>query len=437
MSAIACFMADRGAIVTGSDRAFDKNPSHPALGLLRGKGITIVRQDGMGLDLSFDMAVFSTAVEPDQPEVIRARALGIPTKTRPQYLAEIVSQSRTVAVAGTSGKSTTSGMLAFLMKGSGLAPSFIGGGRVKQFMSATNPGNAIAGSSDILIIEACESDGSIIEYHPQDSVLLNIALDHHSVLKTIELFRTLIGNTAGSVVLNADDPHLREVAPPGAITFSVEAPSDFRPEDVVYGDFSTEFTVAGTRFVLPLPGTHNLYDALACIACLWQKGISLETAAGLLRQFRGLERRFDIHLNDGHRLVVDDYAHNPHKIESLMKTMRRIRERVCYIFQPHGFAPVRLMKEEYIRVFTENLRGTDHLILLPIFYAGGTVTQDVSSDALAEKIRSEGRSVEVISAREEILRSVDKWHTYVIFGARDETLADFAGAVAEQLRKLH
>src|SRR4030066_1707932 len=154
MSAMASFMADRGHIVVGSDRLFDRDPDHPICKILKAKGVIIVPQNGSGIDTSFDLAVFSTAVEDNQPEVIKAMELGITMKTRPQYLCDIVSELRTVAVAGTSGKSTISGMLAFLMDKLGLEPNFIGGGRVKQFKTKNNPGNSLVGSSDILIVEA-------------------------------------------------------------------------------------------------------------------------------------------------------------------------------------------------------------------------------------------------------------------------------------------
>jgi UDP-N-acetylmuramate--alanine ligase len=129
VSAIAAFMADKGHIVSGSDRAFEKQTYHPACRTLKNKGVTIVPQDGSGIDITLDLAVFSTAVEPDRPEYIKAKALGVPVKTRPEYLSQIVSDYRTIAVAGTSGKSTVSGMLAYLMTRVGLQPNFIGGGR--------------------------------------------------------------------------------------------------------------------------------------------------------------------------------------------------------------------------------------------------------------------------------------------------------------------
>ncbi|HAM53420.1 MAG TPA: hypothetical protein DCP92_23005 [Nitrospiraceae bacterium] len=435
MSAIASFMADKGHKIVGSDRAFDQNPEHPAHRLLKSKNITIVPQDGNGLDESFDFAVFSTAVEPDRPDVIKAKALGIPIKTRPEYLAEIVKEFKTIAIAGTSGKSTTSGMISFVMKRLGLNPNFIGGGRVKQFKTATNLGNAVTGDSDYLVIEACESDGSIVDYKPLHSAILNLDLDHHSLEKTEGMFRTLIRNTAGIVTVNGDDQNLTRLRTKDTITFSVENSSNYRAEGVVYHPFSTDFTLQGTRCSLSIPGKYNLYNSLACIAVLSEMGISLKELTGVLHQFQGIEKRFDILLHDGKRLVIDDYAHNPHKISSLMEAVKNISVRVCYIFQPHGFAPTKMMKEQYIEAFTKNLRNSDHLVLLPIFYAGGSARKDISSHDLAEGIKAGGKSAEVVAGRRKILERAGEWDAYVVFGARDETLSDFAHDIVRVLQR--
>lgn len=429
VSAIAQFISEKGHTVYGSDRAFETNPAHPALGPLKNMGIRIVPQDGLGMDGSFDFAVFSTAVEKDQPEFVRAKALKVPIKTRPDFLAEIVSEYKTVAVAGTSGKSTASGMLAFLMRDLGLSPNFIGGGRLKQFRSDTNTGNFITGESDRLVFEACESDGSIRKYRPRHSIVLNLGLDHQSPEKTKEMFRDLIGNTSGMALINGDDEGLSGIAP-HAVTYSIENPSKYRASDIKHMPFGSEFTLNGTRFELCLPGRHNILNALASIALLLEMGIEAERIAPPLRDFKGLERRFDVLLDEDRSLVVDDYAHSPHKISALMRTVKNITEGVCYIFQPHGFSPTRLMKDEYIRVFKENLRRTDHLVLLPIYYAGGSVSRDISSEALAHGMGN-GVSVEVVSDRRDILHRVDEWNNYVVLGARDETLGDFAKDIAK------
>lgn len=437
MSAIAGFMADRGHKITGSDRAFDKNPNHPVHKLLKSKGIHIVPQNGNSINSSFDLAVFSTAVEHDQPEFLKAKSLGIPIKTRPEYLSEIVLNFKTIAVAGTSGKSTASGMLAFLMHRLGLNPNFIGGGRVKQFKSETNPGNYLSGNSNLLIIEACESDGTIINYFPEHAIILNLDLDHHSIDKTAMMFKALVKNTADKIIVNADNDNLTDIDIKDTITFSIDNPSNYKADNIVFKPFGADFSISGHKFRLSIPGKYNLYNTLSCIAILSEIGIPLKDIAGILHEFKGIDRRFDIHLNDGKKLVIDDYAHNPHKIISLMQAAKKIADKVCYIFQPHGFAPTKMMKNEYITAFSENLRDSDCLILLPIFYAGGSASKDISSHDLAEGIRKSGRHIEVVRDRNEaILKCLDKcsdYSAYIVIGARDETLSDFAKGIASRL----
>jgi UDP-N-acetylmuramate--alanine ligase len=433
VSALAYFMADKKHKVSGSDRAFEKNPYHPALAALRKKGVKIFPQDGSGISETLDLVVFSAAVEHDVPEYVKAVALGLPVKTRPEFLVQVVSGYKTVAVAGTSGKSTTSGMLAWLMSRLGLNPNFIGGGRVKQFRTDSNPGNAITGESDLLVIEACESDGSIVDYMPQHTIILNLELDHHPVSETALMFDKLIANTASLMIINADDANLKELSALKSrevITFSLSSDAQFRPQDVVLHPLYTDFSLSGVRFKLSLPGEHNLYNALACIAILSAMDVCLNDIAKALPDFSGIERRFDIHMEDIDHLVIDDYAHNPHKITAMMQAARRLKEKICYIFQPHGFGPTRMMKDEYIAAFSQGLRQSDHLILLPIFYAGGTTKQDISSRDLAAGIRKNGKSAETVDDRNKIIKNLDKWDNYIIMGARDESLSGLARSIA-------
>jgi UDP-N-acetylmuramate--alanine ligase len=434
VSAIACFMKNRGHDVRGSDRLFDSYPEHHLKAWFQGMGIEIHPQDGSGIDEHTDLFIYSSAIEKDNPELTRAHSLGISIKPRQEYLAGLTTAFNTIAVAGTSGKSTTSGLLAFLMKALGFDPNFIGGGRVKQFMSGSNLGNHLTGRSDHLVLEACESDGMIIHYRPAHTIILNIDLDHHPIDRTSTIFRRLMENTTRYTILNADDRRLMEIQTHRhTITFSIYNPSQYRAERITYRPLSTEFFLKDTRFELPLAGEHNVYNALSCITLLSELGIPLDDIADALRDFRGIHRRYDIHLNDKRGLVVDDYAHNPHKIQHLMKTVSRFRDNICYIFQPHGYGPTRFMKDEYIRVFIENLRDSDHLILLPIYYAGGTVSRDISSHDLSEGIRAGGRSVEVIEDREGIFDRIHKWRNYVIFGARDDSLSVLAEDIARAL----
>jgi len=434
MSALALFLTAKGHCVAGSDRAFDSDPDHPSRTMFTEKRVPLFPQDGKGLDSSFDLAVFSTAVEADNPDMKTARALGIPVRTRPDLLAHISSLFSTIAVAGTSGKSTTSGMLAFLMHRLGLDPNFIGGGRVKQFNSGYASGNAIGGDSPLLVIEACESDGTIVNYTPVHSVLLNLSHDHHSIDTTSDLFRAFIRNTREKVFVNADDKRLRALCEDNPVTFSINAPSRYKAEDIALDPLGSTFRVRDMVFKVSLPGVYNLSNALACIAVLSELGIPMKDIAGYLPDFSGIDRRFDIHLNDGTFLVIDDYAHNPHKIGSLMEAVNRFRDNVCYIFQPHGYAPARMLKDGYVSTFTQNLRPGDHLILLPIFYAGGTVSKDISSNDIAAAVQANGRFVRVAEDREAIPDMLGGSTTVVVMGARDETLSALASYIAGSIQ---
>ncbi len=437
VSAIAGFMADKGNIIVGSDRAFDLDPDNPLKKVFQSKGISIVPQDGSGIDRTFDFAVFSTAVEDGKPEGIKAGELGIPAKTRPAYLAEITTSFKTIAVSGTSGKSTSSGLLAFLMNRLGLEPNFIGGGRVKQFKSENHPGNSLSGKSDSLIIEACESDGSIIYFRPQHTIILNLSFDHHSISETADMFKKLAENTQDMIIINSDDRNLDGISEKDALTFSIYNASDYRAEQISMQPLHSEFTVRKTRFSLSLPGEHNMYNALSCISFLSEIGIPIIDIASVLPEFTGIDRRFDIHLHKGETFVIDDYAHNPHKIKYMMKTVQKLSNKICFIFQPHGFGPTRMMKKEYIETFVDSLRDSDHLVLLPIYYAGGTAGKDISSEDIADEIMARGKSAEVIQNRDDILNMVTDFRSFIIFGARDETLSNFAEKLAGVIKKQH
>ncbi|MCX8069760.1 MAG: Mur ligase family protein [Thermodesulfovibrionales bacterium] len=433
MSALALFAKKQGHNVYGSDRIFDIVENHPFKEILHSIKIPIYSQDGSGLKEDTDLAIFSTAVEETNLDFMKARSLSIPIKTRPEYLADLVKQFDTIAIAGTSGKSTTSGMLAFLMKGLSLKPNFIGGGRVKQFGSKVNQGNFLCEKSKWLVIEACESDGSIVNYYPHTSLLLNLSLDHHSINETAKMFKRLISNTKSQVIINADDDNLGLLDIQDAITFSLQRPAKYRPDSFNCDDLQSSFIIDGLKFNLSIPGKHNILNALACIAVLSELGIPKESIAPILSSFKGIERRFDIHLNNKSGLVVDDYAHNPHKISSMMEVTSKLSDSVCYIFQPHGYGPTKLMKDGYIDVFARHLRDKDHLILLPIYYVGGSANKDISSDDIVSAIKSRGISSEIIQTRDEVISKTEIFKAFVIFGARDDTLSELARQIALRL----
>ena len=434
MSALALLDASHGHEVFGSDRAFAPGASHPALAALKASGISIVEQDGSGIHKGLDLAVFSTAVEDDTAEAIRARELGVMTQSRPERLAEMVSVMQTVAVTGTSGKSTTAGMLALAMHRLGMEPTLISGGMVKDLASPTNPGNFLPGGSGRLVVEACESDGSIAGLHPEHTIVLNLALDHMGLQQTASMFRTLADNTSeGKVLINADDHNLVAAGLKADLAFSVNKPSEFRAESLSLGPLSSEFSISGQKFRLRVPGLYNVYNAVASAAMLSVLDVPLAEAARALESFSGIRRRFDVHLNDSGKVVVDDYAHNPHKIAAMMASAARLAPGVCYVFQPHGYEPTRLMMDGYIKAFSDGLRDGDRLIVLPIYYAGGTAQKDVSSEDIARGVREHGGKAEAAPDRDEALRTLSDCRAVVVMGARDETLSGFAAKVASAM----
>lgn len=435
MSALASLCKDMGMRVTGSDRAFDLAPDHQMRRTLSGKGVAIVPQDGSHPLAGDSLMVVSAAVEEDSPEMLTAKRLGVPVRSRGQYMAELTAKYKTLAVAGTSGKSTTSAWLAYTMGALGLDPSFLGGGRLMQFQNPDNPGNYRRGNSGLLIVEACESDGHLSEYRAEHSIIMNLSLDHLGVKRTLELFGSLALNTTGTVILNADDAALDALAAGTTIKYSIDCPSDMQAENMELSPLGSSFSVHGEKIRTQLPGKHNVYNALATLAALKLYGISPKEAAPALAEFRGIERRFEVHLDEmasGGPLVVDDYAHNPHKISCLMHTMQGISRSVCYIFQPHGFGPTRLMRDEYARVFRQQLRPEDRLVILPIYFAGGTVSQDISSRDLASDVGQDAWAPEF---RKQALEKLPLEHgAYVVFGARDDTLSVFARDIAIRVK---
>jgi len=436
MSSIAGFVREKGCEVYGSDRAFSNGVTHPALTALLDDGVNIVPQDGKALDESFGLAVFSTAVESGSPDYARAEGLGIRTASRPDFLRDITNSYKTVAVAGTSGKSTASGMLAHTMKALGLEPNFIGGARVINLRGEGRSGSFLTGSSDLLVIEACESDGSIINFRPEHTLILNLDQDHQGVEETAAMFVTLLENTSGMKVLNADDDKLKTFIPPGSVTFAIDRNASYRAERVVLKGLNSAFWVNGKEYLLAAPGRHNVYNALSVIAFLSEFGIKAGDIAKALADFRGIERRFEVHLNGKEGFVVDDYAHNPHKIASLMATVSGIQEKVCYVFQPHGFGPTRMLKEGYIDSFYRNLRPNDSLFVLPIYYAGGSAIMDISSEEIASGVRLLGGRAKAVRSRRDLIgRLSGEDDCVVVFGARDESLSGFAGEIASTLRE--
>jgi UDP-N-acetylmuramate--alanine ligase len=435
MSALAQFQVMTGGRASGSDRAFDKGERGEARAKLERLGIAIHPQDGSGVGPDCAALVVSTAVEEQVPDVASARRHGVPVVHRSDLLARFVADHRTLAIAGTSGKSTTVAMAFEILEGAGRRPSVITGGDLIVLEERGLWGNAWAGGSDLLVIEADESDGSLVRYRPAIGVVLNLQRDHKEEEEVARLFGIFRERTRERLVVG-EAANLSSLAE-GALVFGFGAAADVRGEDVELAADGCRFRVAGVAFELPVPGRHNIENALAAIAACRAAGVELAAMAGPLARFRGVGRRFQVVGRARGVEVVDDFAHNPAKLEAALATAQRRAARVLAVYQPHGYGPTRFLRADFVATFASALRPTDRLWMLEVFYAGGTAQRDFSAADIVREIAARGTAAEFAESRpwlvERIAREARAGDLVLVMGARDPSLTDLARDIVTRL----
>jgi len=424
MSAIAQYLAWSGHVITGSDRIAFADEMKESKEKLERCGCILFPQDGSGITGATGALVISTAIEDDNADIAAARKRGLIILHRSDVLAAIVASHRTIAVCGTNGKSTVTALIFEIFRACGKDPSLITGANLIRLNEEGLLGNAFKGDSGILIMEADESDGSLVKYRPEKAVFLNISKDHKSVIETFGLFERLASQTP-SVIKNADDPALNPIK--AAHLFGLLAGTDCMPEAVKAVTPLVRFTLKGTDFELPLPGYHNLSNALAALCVGESQGCHLERMVDPLREFRGVMRRFSLWRTPKGITVIDDYAHNPEKIMATILTARDFGARIFAVFQPHGYGPTRFLKDELVDTFARLIRDTDGVYFLPIYYAGGTVKKDISSEELADLVGKRGVMSSAPQNRNELIADLKQRVTpgdvVILMGARDPTLS--------------
>ncbi len=436
MSALAQFQVMRGGAASGSDRAFDRGERAPARAQLERLGIQVTAQDGSGV-AGADALVVSTAVEREVPDCAAARRLGVPVVHRSELLARFVTDHRTIAVTGTSGKSTVVAMIFEILRGAGRDPSVITGGDLVMLQRQGLWGNAWAGRSDLLVVEADESDGSVVRYEPAVGVVLNLQRDHREMDEVAAMFRTLRGRVRESFVVG-EGANLAGLAA-GATVFGLGAGAAVRGTDVELGPGGAAFTVDGVRFALPVPGRHNVENALAAIAACRAVGVPLAETAAPLGRFQGVGRRFQSLGTARGVEVVDDFAHNPAKVAAALATAqaRAVGGRVLAVYQPHGYGPTRFLRGDFVETFASVLRPADRFWMLEVFYAGGSATRDFSAAEIAAEIAARGAAAEFAPSREwlvgRIAAEARAGDLVLVMGARDPSLTQLAGAVLARL----
>jgi UDP-N-acetylmuramate--alanine ligase len=428
MSALAQFQLMTGGKASGSDRAFDRGERAALRAQLERLGCEVLPQDGSGLGPDCAALVVSTAVENQVPDVVAARALGIPIVHRSELLAHFVAAYRSVAVTGTSGKSTVTAMIFAILSGAGRDPSVIAGGDLPELSARGLPGNAWAGQSDLLVVEADESDGSLVRYAPAIGVILNLQRDHKEMAEVAAMFAILRARAREALVLG-DAENLDRFAG-GALRFGFGPRADIRGEDVELGPDSSRFRVGDMQFELSVPGAHNVANALAAIAACRVLEVALEDMTAPLAKFTGIGRRFQSVGKARGVEVIDDFAHNPEKIAAAIRTAKLRARRVIAVYQPHGYGPTRFLRRDLVAAFSRELGPDDRLFMLEVFFAGGTAKRDFSSADIVAEIAALGTNAEYAPAREwlvdRVAQEARSGDLVLVMGARDPSLSELA-----------
>ena len=432
MSALAQYLRFQGLTVSGSDRFHASEDTASIRQSLEGLGCAVVRQDGSGVGAGTDVVCVSTAIEESNPDIAAARSRGIPIIHRSDLLAAIIATKKTIAVAGTSGKSTVTAMIFEFLTACGRSPSLISGAGLRRLEKQELIGNAWGGGSDLLVVEADESDGTLVKYRPEVAIFLNISKDHKTIDELKQLFETLSSQTPWTAS-NADDPILASL--PATVRFGRNGAGSWRADREELLPTSVKLFKSGVEYHLPLPGNHNLENLCAALCVCEHFGCEQTALADAVKNYEGVARRFFVTTTSQNVHVVDDFAHNPAKIIAAMRAAQGLSKRILAIYQPHGFGPTRFLKDEYIATFRTAFRQNDSLFLLPIYYAGGTAQKNISSEDIIQGLGSVAFSAQALSGRDELLSklkaTVRSGDCVLIMGARDPSLPALVKKVVE------
>ncbi len=439
MSAIAQYLQGIGKNVSGSDRYFTPNMPNETREKLEAEGIQCFFQDGSGINAETDLVVVSTAIEDTVYEVQKAKALNIPILRRSQVLALISESKRTIAVGGTSGKSTVSAMIFDILQYAGLEPSIISGAGLTSIIREGKIGNAKVGAGEWLVIEADESDGSIVQYHPEIGLLLNIDKDHQEIDELMQIFTTFRQNTSGTFITNRSNKLAATLSVNAANDFAQDAKAGagFTGENFVQNGFQIQFDVKNTTIQMNTVGKHNMENALASIAVVSLIGVSLQACAEALLHYEGIYRRHQIIGEKNGVILIDDYAHNPAKCAASISACQPVAPKVIAWFQPHGYKPTRFLRDDFVKEIAAVLRPQDEIWMSEIFYAGGSAVKDISANELIQDLQKMDKNAFFVEDRNQLTVALKSHFTgndvLLLMGARDPGLEVFAAEVFDKL----
>jgi UDP-N-acetylmuramate--alanine ligase len=410
MSGLAEILRSMGFEVSGSDLKEGDNT-----GRLKRLGVQIrVGHDAAHVQ-GADVVVYSSAVAKDNPEVRAAHAAGIPLIPRGEMLAELMRVKYAVVIAGSHGKTTTTSLVATVLRAAGLDPTVVVGGRMASLGS-----NARLGAGDLLVAEADESDGSFLRLSPTIAAITNVDPEHLDFYGSHEALKQAFVQFAESVpfyglaVLCFDHPHVRDLLPKinrRYVTYGESRQADYVADSIVYRGLETSFQVQHQgrnlgEFVVRMPGQHNVLNCLAVIAISDELAVPLDVVKEALATFRGVARRFTL-VSEPHGVtLVDDYGHHPEEIRATLNAARHaFAKRVLVAFQPHRYTRTRALFQEFARAFDQ----ADEVYVSDVYAAGEAPLPGVTGEALAQAIESHGhRHVEFVAGRDELAERLSR-----------------------------
>ncbi|PMP76626.1 MAG: UDP-N-acetylmuramate--L-alanine ligase [Sulfurihydrogenibium sp.] len=398
MNGIAELLLNQGYTISGSDLKESYTTQR-----LRKLGAKIYIGHSEDNVKDVDVVVYSSAVKPDNPELKKAKELGIPTIPRGEMLAELMRFKYGIAIAGSHGKTTTTSMVGTVLGKTGFDPTVVVGGKLEAYGS-----NAKLGRGEFLVAESDESDGSFLKLTPTIVSINNIDLEHLGFYKDLEDIKRAFTEFAnkvpfyGAVAVNIDDENVRSIVPKierKVIKFGLSEEAEIRGKNLQVIDGRYKFTVEGFGDIhLSVPGIHNVYNALATIAICQELGVPFCVIKESLETFQNAKRRFEIKYKDD-VLVIDDYAHHPTEIKATLSAARDMYpdRRIVTVFQPHRYSRVHSLFNEFVNSFDI----PDIVIITDIYSAGENPIDGISGETLTEKIREKRDNVFFVKDIEE------------------------------------
>jgi UDP-N-acetylmuramate--alanine ligase len=406
MSGIAQILLELGYNISGSDLQVSEITER----LVSLGAVIYLGHHENNLDHSVRTVVVSSAIPLNNPEVVKAKSLGIPVIQRAEMLSRLMKRQKGIAVAGAHGKTTTTSMIALLLEKNNCDPTVVLGGEFNDI-----GGNAKLGQGDFIVAEADESDGSFLKLEPTITVVTNIENDHLDYYGTQEKIKTafyefiLKTPPDGFAVLCLDDPGVAQLVPEiegkvKLITYGFSS-ADYVARDLRLEGFITKFSVENRgrvcgEITLKIPGEHNVYNALAAIAIGMECGLSFTDIAKSLCDFRGVQRRFEKVAEVDGIHIYDDYAHHPSELKATLAAAKTVgAQRVVAVFQPHRFSRTQCLKQEFGKAFQD----ADILVMTEIYSAGEKPLNGVSTHLLLEEIQKQtGQEIEYIPDKNSI-----------------------------------